>query len=303
MPSPSPARYLDAEAVAALLPPPSELVALLEGVLRSLAGGTSAGAAAAQAGAAWEGRHAAGGSLAGRTSLAALLEAPGGKPRLVVERAALADARAAACAALAARHLADPGAEVVTILGCNPRGRAVIAAMLAVFPRLERMLCYDPDVDAQARFADDVMTSCELASIIPPEPHEATEGAHILVSCLPAAATPAPVIEADWLQSGTLCLPLDLDATFTAGAIARADRRLTDSLAGWKQCVAAGHLAGWPEPQDELAAVVAGKAPGRGAGVPVIAATLVGHPALDAALAAELLRCAEAAGRGTLLPA
>lgn len=294
----APARFLDAAAVTALLPPPPALIALFEDVLRSLGQG-----AAAAPGASWRAHHEGGGSLAGRTGLAALLDGPGGAPRLVLERAPLLDARLAACAALAARHLADPRSEVVTILGCNARGRAVVAAMLAVFPKLERMLCYDPDIAAQATFADTVMTSHDLASIIPPEPREATEGAQILVTCLPVAKTPRPVIGADWLQTGTLCLPLDLDSTFTTAAINRADRRLTDDLAGWRECTQAGHLAGWPEPQEELAAVVAGRAPGRGAGAPIIALTLVGHPALDAALAAELLRRAESANQGTLLPA
>lgn len=301
MPTP-PARFLDAAAVTALLPPPLELIALCEDVLRKLGPDSAAASGAAAAGATWRRNHEAG-ALTGRAPLAALLDAPGGAPRLVLERAPFVDARLAACAALAAKHLADPRAEVVTLLGCNARGRAAIEALLAVYPKMERMLCYDPDVRAQAEFADSVMTSHDLASIIPPEPREATEGAQILVTCQAVAKPPKPVIGADWLQTGTLCLSLDLDASFMPAAIARADRRLTDDLAGWRDCVAAGHLAGWAEPQEELAAVVAGRAPGRAAGAPIIALTLVGHPALDAALAAELLRRAEASQRGTLLPA
>ena len=298
---PAPARFLDAAAVAALLPPPSELIALCESTLRAI-GQQGAGGAAATAGASWRAHHEGGAGLAGRGPLAALLDGSGA-PRLVLERAPFVDARLAATAALAAKHLADPRAEVVTILGANSRGRATVTAIQAVFPKLERMLCWDPDVAVQAEFADTVMTSLELASIIPPEPREATEGAQILVTCLPIGKPPKPVIGADWLQTGTLCLSLDLDATFTPAAIARAERRLTDDLAGWRDCAKAGHLAGWAEPQEELSAVIAGTAPGRGPGVPIIALTLVGHPALDAALAAELLKRAEASQRGTLLPA
>lgn len=304
MPPATPARFLDTAAVTALLPPPPALIALLEDTLRALggaAGAGSAGSATAAQGGNWRSRHEGSGSLAGRKSLAALLDGPGGAPRLIVEREAFVDARIAGCAAVAAKHLADPRSEVVTILGCNARGRAVIGTMLAVFPKMERMLAFDPDVAKQAAFADEIMTANDLASIIPPEPREATEGAHILVSCLPATTTPKPVIAADWLQTGTLCLPLDLDSTFMPGAIARADRHLTDDLSGWKECAQSGHLQGWPAPQAELSAVVAGAAPGRGPGAPIIAVTLLGHPALDAALAGELLRRAEAAGQGTVL--
>jgi ornithine cyclodeaminase/alanine dehydrogenase len=243
------------------------------------------------------------GPLVGRRGLAALLAAPGGAPVLVLERAPLIVARHAACTAVAARHLADPNSEVISIIGCNDTGRAVMAALLSAFPDTERMLCYDPDVAAQNAFADEIMTTYELASIIPPEPRECTEGAHILVSCLPVKQPPAPVVEPGWLQTGTLCVALDLDATLTPATFAHADRRLTDHLPGFRDCVASGHLAGVTEPGEELAAVVAGRAPGRGEGVPIIASIHVGHPALDALLAAELLRRAEAAGKGTLLSA
>jgi ornithine cyclodeaminase len=232
-----------------------------------------------------------------------LLEAPGGAPRLVLERAPLVAARAGACTAVTAKLLAAADAVVITLLGCNDTGRAVMAALLAAFPDTERMLCYDPDVAAQNAFADEIMTTYELASIIPPEPRECTEGAHILVSALAVTQPPAPVVEPDWLQTGTLCVVLDLDATLTPAAFAHADRRLTDHLPGFRDCVASGHLAGVPEPAEELAAVVAGRAPGRGEGVPIIVSLHVGHPALDVALATELLRRAEAAGRGSPLSA
>jgi ornithine cyclodeaminase len=292
-------RFLQAPDVQSLLPTPAETTALLTESLRALGEGGGADPAT------WVADHAAGdggGPLAGRQGLAALLAAPGGAPRLVLERAPLVAARHAACAAIAALHLADPYAEVITLLGCNERGRAVMAALLAAFPETERMLCWDPDVTAQNAFADEIMTTYDVASIIPPEPRECTEGAHILVSCLPVASPPRPVVEPDWLQTGTLCVVTDLDTTFTPAAFAHADRRLTDWLPGLRDCVANGHLAGVPEPAEELAAVVAGRAPGRGEGVPIIASIHVGHPALDAVLAAEVLRRAEAAGKGTLLP-
>jgi ornithine cyclodeaminase/alanine dehydrogenase len=293
-------RYLQASDVLALLPTPAETTALMEDALRALGGGAGPDPAT------WVAQHAAGdgsGPLAGREGLSALLASPGGAPRLVLERAPLVVARQAACTAVAARHLADPASEVISILGCNAYGHAVMGALLAAFPDTERMLCYDPDVAAQNAFADEIMTTHDLASIIPPEPRECTEGAHILVSCLPVTEQPKPVIEPDWLQTGTLCVVLDMDATFTPAAFAHADRRLTDHLPGFRDCVANGHLDGVPEPTEELAAVVAGQAPGRGEGVPIIASIHVGHPALDAALATELLRRAEASGTGALLSA
>jgi ornithine cyclodeaminase/alanine dehydrogenase len=304
-------RFLPTQDIQSLLPTPEETTALMEDALRVLGGeaGQAIGSALGDVAAGaplWVSDHAPGegaGPLAGRTGLSALLESPGGAPRLVLERAPLVAARHAACTAVAARHLADPNSEVIAVLGCNERGRAVMAALLAAFPDTERMLCWDPDVAAQNAFADEIMTTFDVASIIPPEPQECTEGAHILVSCLPVGDAPTPVVEPGWLQTGTLCVALDLDATLTPAAYQHAERRLTDHLPGYRDCVANGHLAGVTEPTEELAAVVAGRAPGRGEGVPIIASIHVGHPALDALLAAELLRRAEAAGKGTPLSA
>lgn len=191
--------------------------------------------------------------------------------------------RAGVTIAIAAKHLADPDAEVITILGCNPRGRCAIEALLAIYPYAERMLAYDPDVKRQEHFADDVMTAFELASIIPPEPYEAVVGAQILVTAMPAGGE--AMIEPDWLQTGTLCVLLDGVTSFTPAALDHADRVLTDDAARHD---AAG-LAGMPSAEADLAAVVSGSAPGRGDGVPTIVVASHGSPLIDAALARAIV--------------
>src|SRR5262249_9662209 len=145
-------------------------------------------------------------------AVGALMAPDGSRPLVVIDSGSLAIARDAACTAITARRLADPKAEVITMLGCNARGRAVLASLHEAWPNAARRLCFDPDVAAQAAFADDIMTSYDLASVIPPEPRECTEGAHILVSCL-EPPLPRPVIERAWLQTGTLCVVLDADRT------------------------------------------------------------------------------------------
>jgi ornithine cyclodeaminase/alanine dehydrogenase-like protein (mu-crystallin family) len=288
--------YLSAEDVAAVGPSPADAIAIAEAAFAAKGSETGsprwvAGAHESLAGAA---------ELSGTNGLATLLSAEG-VPLAVMDREAITCLRIGASTAVTAKYLADPDSEVLVVLGCNARGRAMMESLFVAFPDKERMLCWDPDVGAQAAFADEIMTTHNVASIIPPDPQEATEGAQILVSCLPVTDSPSPVIEPDWLQTGTLCVSWDLDATFTPAAIHHADRHLTDSIDGYRDCTAHGHMAGINAPDEDLAAVVAGRAPGRGDGVPIIMCSGVGEPAVDAALAADVLARALSAGRGTPL--
>lgn len=185
--------------------------------------------------------------------------------------------------ALSAKALGDPDAEVITILGCDARTRCAIEALLCVYPYAERMLSFDPDVKRQEVFADDIMTSFELAAIIPPEPYEAVVGAQILVTAMPPDGE--PMIEPDWLQTGTLCVALDGVGSFTKPALDHVDRVVTDDAAKH----ASAGLAGMPDATADLAAVCAGTAPGRGDDNPTILVASHGSAVIEAALARALL--------------
>jgi ornithine cyclodeaminase/alanine dehydrogenase-like protein (mu-crystallin family) len=289
--------YLSAEDVAACGPAPAESIAIAEAALAAKGAGETAGPR-------WEmGAH---GSLAdapalsGKDGLATLVSADGA-PLAVMDRESITTLRIGATTAVAAKQLADPASEVLVVLGCNARGKVVMESLFEAFPEKERMLCWDPDVERQAAFADEIMTTHNVASIIPPDPQEATEGAQILVSCLPVSDEPSPVVEPGWLQTGTLCIAWDLDAMFTPAVFSHADRVVTDSLAGWNDCQTHGHMEGLDAPSSDMAAIATGSAPGRGEGEPIILVSGVGEPAVDAALAADVLARAQAAGKGTPL--
>src|SRR5262245_24887675 len=111
-------RFLGAADVAALLPPPAEVLALCDAALRKAGEGGAAGGTHG----AWTprfdpsdrpGLKAAAGAAGG--GLSALAGADG-KPALVVDARSLATAREAACTTLAVRHLAAKDAEVIAIL-------------------------------------------------------------------------------------------------------------------------------------------------------------------------------------------
>lgn len=225
-----------------------------------------------------------------------------GRPLALMDARQITAVRTGACTAVTAKYLADPNSEVMTIIGCGVQGRVNIEALLAVFPDTERMLAFDIDPERQAEFADEVMTTFDLASIIPPEPQEATEGAHVIVTATPILKEPKPVIEPDWLQTGTLCVSLDFDASFTPAAFDRSELFITDDLAQYEHYKQNGHFVGFDSPSAELGKVVAGSGPKRPEGTPIVMAANLGLGVLDVALARKLLDAAEAQDRGTVLP-
>jgi len=219
----------------------------------------------------------------------------------ILDARAITASRTAACTAVTAKHMADPNSEVMTIIGCGVQGRANIEALLAVFPDTERMLAYDTDVAQQERFADEVMTTFDLASIIPPDAEESCIGGHVIVTATPILKEPAPFIDPEWIQTGTLCVSLDFDAAFMPSCLDRAELFLTDDLSQYAHYKQKGHFSKWPDPVADLGAIVAGTGPTRPDGTPIVVSANLGLGVLDVALGSEILRRAEAAGAGTML--
>jgi ornithine cyclodeaminase/alanine dehydrogenase len=230
-----------------------------------------------------------------------LNDAETGRPVGILDASVITGVRTGACTAVTAKYLADPNSEVMTIIGCGVQGRTNIEALLAVFPGTERMLAYDVDPEVQAQFADEIMTTFDVASVIPPEPQEACEGAHIIVTSLPIVKHPQPVIEPDWLQTGTLCVPLDFDASFTPAAFGRADLFVTDDLAQFRRYQGLGYFKDIAEPSSDLGAIINGSAPGRPDGTPIVMSANLGLGVLDVALGAKILERAAQKGVGTEL--
>ncbi len=231
-----------------------------------------------------------------------LNDAETGKPTAIMDASVITGVRTGACTAVTAKHLADPNSEVMTIIGCGVQGRTNIEALLSVFPGTERMLAYDPNPEVQAQFADEIMTTFDVASVIPPEPQEACEGAHIIVTSAPIVKDPKPVIEADWLQTGTLCVPLDFDASFAPSAFARADLVVTDDLDQFRRYQGMGYFKDIAEPSGSLGSIVNGNGPTRPDGTPIVISANLGLGILDVALGAKILERAEAQNVGTELP-
>ena len=133
--------------------------------------------------------------------------------------------RTGAVSGLAARELARPGAQIVTLYGAGVQARTQLAALERTLADLAEVRVYDPRTDQSARFV------AEQADGRPPivafdDPREAARGSDVLV---PASMASAPFIVFDWLEPGALVLSvssLDIDVD----VVAEADLVVTDDL-------------------------------------------------------------------------
>ncbi len=124
----------------------------------------------------------------------------------------------------------------------------------------------------------------------------------VIDTSLPIVKNPQPVIEPDWLQTGTLCVPLDFDASFTPASFARADLFVTDDLEQFRRYQSLGYFEGIQEPTGDLGSIVNGNGPTRPDGTPIVISANLGLGILDVALGARILQLAEDKDVGTQLP-
>ena len=128
-------------------------------------------------------------------------------------------------------------------------------------------------------------------------PREAVNGAEVIISAVPIAEHPQPLVTSEWLPDRYLALPLDFDASFQSDPIADAGLFVTDDVAQFQYHRARGHFEGWPDPHGSV-----GDALGREVDAKRVACCNLGVGALDAAFARAVYDRALAAGAGTRLP-
>jgi alanine dehydrogenase len=231
-----------------------------------------------------------------------LADAATGTPLAVLDSIEITRLRTAAASALAARHLARPGARVAAICGCGSQGRAHVPALLAVCP-LERIYAFDRDSGQARRFAADVTAAHGVAVEVVEEPGAALARADVCVTCTPSRG--AFVRRAD-VRPGTFVAAVGADSEDKQElepALLASSTLVVDSLA---QCAQIGELhhaltAGLMTAAGvhaELGEIVTGRKPGRTRADEVIVFDSTGTAWQDVAAAALVYERALAAGRG-----
>jgi alanine dehydrogenase len=230
-----------------------------------------------------------------------LSDAETGLPQAVLDASWITAARTGASAAVAARRLAPGQAETLAIIGPGVVGRATVAAMREVLPRLKRVRAYAPRTEAAESFARDMSKLHSIDAQVAPSPNAAVEAADAVVTAAPwPRMKSAPALDAAALADIPFCCALDLDSTVSPEAAAGTVRLFADDLATFESHRQRGFFSGWPAPA-ELSHVIAGKLPAREANERVICVNL-GLGIYDVVVAQRVFEVARNGGIGTELP-
>lgn len=220
-----------------------------------------------------------------------------GQPLCLMEALGMTAARTAACAAVAARHLARPGAEVLAMVGAGPVNRGCLPYLVDALPNLREVrVCAGSEASA-ARHAGEIAATVEVPVVPATGPEAALAGADVIVSAIGGQAE-APLRE-EWLAPGALALPLESEAAWQTAAFHAADRVIADDAAVLLNDFARNRPDDAPPRVDaELGAVVAGRLPGRETDAERIIDSNNGIGVLDVAVGKVIYDAATARGAG-----
>jgi len=231
-----------------------------------------------------------------------LCDGDDGRLLAVMDSIELTVRRTAAATAVAARRMARPDSETVTVCGCGQQGRAHLRALARVLT-LRRAYAFDRDPAAARSFADDM--KAELGLDVTPVTDLAgvMRESDVCVTCTPSRR---PFLRREHVRSGTFVAAVgadspdkqELDPQLLAAGVL-----VVDVL---EQCAAFGELhhaleAGAMARADvhaELADVIGGRKPGRRSRDEITVFDSTGTALEDVAAAAVVYERAAAAGLG-----
>lgn len=236
------------------------------------------------------------------TGIVVLNDPETGLPLAVMDATWITAMRTGASAAVAARQFAPKDAETLAIIGPGVVGRASVAALREVLPKLRRVRAYAPRAETVARFACDIEAPHGVKVVAANSPEEAVCDAQVVVTAAPwPLVSGKAALTREELGDVPFCCALDLDSSIAAGAVSAADRFFADDCATFESHRSHGFFANWPEPV-ELSQVIAGKLPPRQRAYERVACTNLGLGIYDVVVARRVLEIARQRGIGTELP-
>ena len=221
-----------------------------------------------------------------------------GVPLAIMDATRITAMRTGAAAAVAAKHLAAPGARVAAIVGCGVQGLASLEALRVACP-LQEIRAADARAEAREALAARAR-ELGLRAVAAETIRAAVEGADIIVT---ATTADEPLVRREWVKPGAVVAKLgsfqELDDALTLGA----DKLVVDHREQNQHRGELAHLfrtgrltqAGV---HAQLGEIVAGSRPGREDAAETIVATLIGMGAEDVAVGEAVLQRARETGLG-----
>jgi alanine dehydrogenase len=216
-----------------------------------------------------------------------------GEVRAVIEADRLGQMRTGSASAVAAKHLAKPGARTLGVIGCGLQARTQVACIREALPGIEEVVAY-------CRNEKNLKAFCKEVGAGAAESHRDAAEADVVVTI---TTSRDPVLRGEWLGAGALVCAAganhpksrELDNT----VLERAAFVCCDSIADARiesgdliEPVGQGVLD-WLEVH-ELQEVVAGESPGRQAADDIVVFKSNGLAAWDLAAAVRVVELAGA---------
>jgi ornithine cyclodeaminase/alanine dehydrogenase-like protein (mu-crystallin family) len=231
-----------------------------------------------------------------------LLDGDAGQPLALMDSVSLTAIRTGAISAVAAKHLALADAATATIVGCGDQSHLQLAALLAVRP-LHKVFAVDSLPQRARDFAVRHSSDSAIDVVATNDLDGAIAESQIVVTC---TTSMSPLLDARHLHPGLFVSAIGADnpskQEIATSALA-ASRVVVDSLTA---CAGGGDLhhalaEGRLRVEDvhgELAAIVAGRVPGRRTREEIFVFDSVGTALQDAAAAALVYQRACEGGIG-----
>lgn len=236
----------------------------------------------------------------GATFVICLFDSVSSELVAVIEADRLGQLRTGAASAVAARHLARPGAATLGVIGCGHQAETQVACIRAAVPSIERVVAFCRTPEKLAAF-------CEAVGAEPGESHRDAAHHDVVVTI---TSSRDPVLRGEWLVPGALVCAAGANVVtrreLDNAVLERASFVCCDLLAQARlesgdlvEPIDAGVLD-WLEVH-ELHEVVAGEITGRQSEGDIVVFKSNGLAAWDVALGAEAVRLARENGVGTAL--
>ena len=235
-----------------------------------------------------------------------LYDATNGVPLAVMESATVTILRTGAATAVAARHLARPGASIATICGAGTQGAIQLRALTRVIS-LQQVQVWSRDSARAVAFAEKMTAELKLNVVASPDLAAATRSSDIIVTCTPAKKW---FIGRAHVRPGTFIAAVGADSPdkqelepelLAQSAVVCDLTAQCIEVGDLHHALAAGLLAR-DQVRAELGQVVAGQRRGRLAADETIVFDSTGTALQDAAAAAVVYEHAIARGVGTRFP-
>ena len=227
-----------------------------------------------------------------------------GFPLCVMNCVEVTHMRTGAVNGLFCRHLANPDAETVCVLGCGAEGRTNLEAVLCEAKNVKHVYAWAPRMPKVYTYCEEMSKKLNI-SVEPIENVEqAVRMADILIIAGPGGdREDNRVIEKDWLKKGCTILPVNQDSHFKRGVLASTmDKIFIDDITSFMLMKKRNHYDGIDEVPPDIGQVICNQVKGRENHDEIIMAIHRGIGLVDVAPAWEIMKRAEERNIGTYLP-